>query len=302
MAEMARFLIATTVAGCGLLLAVTSAACTGDGATVVDADPTSTPAVSPTVAASNALELDEYLVRVLQIQDKVNDQPAGYGLDSVLQDPEAVLHAFPTTESAASDETERALTELRNLTPPPEAEAFHAGLIASYEGGIELLADIGRAIAAEDDQAMSVAKARIDQQTAEYLDLINQQSQLTLQALRRGAQTPMRRYIAETIELRSRLLPPLLISRDSDLNDQIAAMEELESAWATLIPPPELQSLHDLEEQDIAQTLQVLREVQTAILEGNLEGILAAAEALQEDDAYVDAQFEDVLIAVLSAD
>ncbi len=281
------------------------------------ATPTPTPAVSPTAVA---LPLDEYLVLTLRIDADFNRINADLAetLPSLQEDPQEVLRASVELLQGFSQIFGGAAERLSEVTPPPEAEAYHRALVAIFRD----FEDVGDELAAagETGDPSRILASALDLTAVAFAfgEVEEQRQNLVITALIAAGDDPLNSYLISAAEARRDVaaalaelgpeLQDLLASGDiggslAVLEELIGKLEDFEDRWQQLSPPLEAQELHQRQLEVTAKQIEGELLVLQFVQDQDEGALMAGLESLQEfsvQGGRLMADWDELLIDVLS--
>ena len=278
---------------------------------------TPTPAVSPTAVA---LPLDEYLVLTLRIDADFNriNSDLAETLPSLQEDPQEVLRVSVELLQGFSQIFGGAAERLSEVTPPPEAEAYHRALVAIFRDFEDVGDELAAAGETGDPSRILASMLDLTAVASGFGEVEEQRQNLVITALIAAGDDPLNSYLISAAEARRDVLAALAelgpalqdLLALGDIGGSLAVLEELigkledfEDRWQQLSPPLEAQELHqrqlEVTAKQIEGELLLLQFVQDQD-EGTL---MAGLESLQEfsvQGGRLMADWDELLIDVLS--
>jgi len=286
---------------------------------------TATPAATPAAAATptgaptvSALSLNEYLVLTLAMSADMGHASADLSerLANVLDNPDELQQALLEFIEGVGGTVGEGLESLSDVTPPPEADAYHADLMTTFRDFQRIFEEFGAALESGDDSRAGDAMLALLEVAQDLLPVAQEGQRLAMTALEADADDPLNSYLMSATEVQFELTAALdkffeeLVQVGSDMDavfalsdELIVTLEDFEDRWLDLSPPPEARELHQRQADLIAEQIVVNRSLFTAIREGDGAAQLEAQQRQMEIGAQSSrwgADWNELLIEALS--
>ena len=302
----------------GALLATTCGGeATPTAAPTVMPVPTATPTPLPTATPTHsALSLKEYMMRAFRAQTDINSLGTNhFQALSGAADAQTVRQLVIQFNRTMSQALDQALEALSDLTPPPEADAFHEALLTTLGDFRSFVDEQAAASATQDPSLLDAEGRRLLTETA----LVGSQgTELVIRALEAEGDDPLNAYVIAATKGQLRMASAVGAvlaklgdaEREGDLNsiltvygDLVAMFEQSEDQWAQLSPPPEAEDMHRRMVESITHQITANRQLLDVIRRQDEAALPRALQLLVETGAEsttVTADWNELLIKALS--
>jgi hypothetical protein len=272
--------------------------------------------VTPTTPA-----LDDYLATTLRLEAGLARITADFreALSESQEDEVLIRQAIVELESALSPFVEEAVKTLSKLAPPPNAEAYHSGLVNAFDDLKTYAEDVSAALEPGSVIIFSPVISDFTKMAIDFDDVTLKGQSLVITALDSATNDRVSTYLVAATEDRVEMFRALDDSGDeldklqesgdtsgaqaAVLEKLIRNLEDLRDRWQKLTPPSQAKELHQRHGELIDKVIAVERLIHTAVKDDDQSVLAEASEKSTETSILRDrleADWDDLLIQTLS--